>query len=742
MMSIFILVKLVAIGCSMSFVLRKWFPELSGVMHIAFVLLYVFSGFTMQNYYADIWMNISFLFPLVVYTYFELVNNRNEVPYVIVLTITCMLGVTNTYMVLLFLLIMTGMLPLFNKEYKKCLVYVFRSTITSILLSAWITVPGFIQIFNGGRAMGNGEIFSIWNSVWIFYTGKWMKLLNLCIPLSIFAVYAFRNRKQKGIRFFGIIILLLGLPIVLESINLIWAGGSYESYPVRHAYMLSFWGVVAGVYAYSRDIWNENVGSLRKCLEIGGVVALLGITLLRYDLLNADVDVDKKNVSCIYLIVIIGITIAISMFCYLMRSKRYSVFMLLIVIVQAATLGIVNVTSTNTIDDSYIAMSNMVYEEGHSNDLIFQRIKNLDINLSHNYPIIMGRSASANYMASESKEKLEAMNKLGYAKVGYRISDYGGTLFSDCLLGFKNAISSQSVNENLYQYESSFNEYNVYKCNYFYNKGIRIKKLPEEKEYSNPLEYQNAISKCICGQEFFEIYRGATDKDIQLELAQHSVIYVFADNIKDARAISVTDGKTNNELQISRSGWQNGIQELGLWEEGTVTVHVETEKKLENLVIAVLPMDLFVDNQPEYFEKCDVVREKQSISIHVSNGAGGEWLFLPLYNDAGWNCEVNGQSVEVQDFAEIFMAIPLEEGENEIQLSYSPTGQNIGIILAVIGIVLLVWIIITRKGCRVHNGVNEALWWCDRLAFGIIIIIVYVFSMLFFIKRMVELVLG
>lgn len=743
MMSVFILIKLVAIGWSMSFVLKKWFSEISNIMHISFVLLYVFSAFNMQNYYASMWLDISFMFPLVIYAYFEVLNNKKELLYIIIMTIVCMMGFKHTYMILLMLLILTGMLPYFDEQYKEKLIYVLRSTVIAIMLSAWVLVPGIIQIFSGGRAQAGGGIIAIWNSVWIFCTAKWMKLLNLCIPLAIFFVYAFKNVREKSTRFFTSLIFFVAAPIVLESTNMIWAGGSYYGYPVRHAYMLSFWGIVAGAYAYTKREALIKQTKRNKLLECLCGVLLLSVTLFRYLMLNSDVDVNKEMVSAIGLIAVIGLTFIISVVCYIVRSKWYEMLIGVIVLLQTLTLGIVTVTISEKIDESYIAMSNMVQEAEKDAEGCFERIKSLDVELSHNYPVIMGTSATSNYLASTSSKKLEAMRRLGYSEVGYRMSDYGGTLFSDCLLGVKDVISKYPVNEKLYEYKDTFLDYNIYNSKYYYRQGIRVEELPQERLYDNPFEYQNVIANIICGQEHLKIYNDFDDKSkVEIEIEQPGILYLFADNMEELQEISVWDKDKSSEkvLQIPTSGWLNGILEFGSWERGTVTVCIDSEIEPDNLVIAILPIETFIDSKPQYFAETNIVQDKYSVSINIADGADGTWLFLPLYNDTGWHCTVNGDTVKIVDFAEIFMAIPVEEGINKIQLTYVLPGLKIGVAITIVGLILLLLILKIKKEAT-GEGLNNVLWWCDKVIFRVIIVFMYIIPILFLLKEFVKYVI-
>lgn len=78
-MSVFILVKLIAIAFSMRFLLRRWFWDVSSGMTVLFCVLYAFSPFNMEYYYVSRWAEMSFMFPLLMYGYLRLMNEGKKI---------------------------------------------------------------------------------------------------------------------------------------------------------------------------------------------------------------------------------------------------------------------------------------------------------------------------------------------------------------------------------------------------------------------------------------------------------------------------------------------------------------------------------------------------------------------------------------------------------------------------------------------------------------------------------------
>lgn len=126
-----------------------------------------------------------------------------------------------------------------------------------------------------------------------------MKLLNMGIPIAFFVQFAFRKRKEKVVWFFLSIIGILSAPIILESTNLLWHGGSYRGYTMRFSYMLAFWIIVAGSYSIDQI-------SIRKNIPVLGGICGIIVGVLQYLIFHKSADVYKENVSAVIVIILIA----------------------------------------------------------------------------------------------------------------------------------------------------------------------------------------------------------------------------------------------------------------------------------------------------------------------------------------------------------------------------------------------------------------------------------------------------
>lgn len=579
-------------------------------------------------------------------------------------------------MVIVMLLLLTGLLPLLNTGYKKRLGTLLAETVIGLLISAWLWVPTGIQIMKSNRITYMNGIKDIWFSVWIFHPAKWMKLWNMGVPFSCFLLYGWKNRRSKDVRFLGAILLFLCAPIVLESTNLLWHGGSYMGFTMRFSYMLAFWIIVAGAHAFNKNVKAENK-LLGKTIT-GLFIAAANIVcagLLCYFYIN-DGTTMKRESAVWPVVAIVFLTVCLNSELLYQKEKMYGKLVWIIVLAQTFSLELISIYDGGELDRTYIAVSHEVLEDLGEETSPIVRIK-ADASMNHYYPVIMRRNAASSFQPFSSEKQIKGMFDRGYAQYGgVKMSDCGGTLVSDALMGVKYAISRGQVNESLYSREKTYGEYTLYHSLYDYEQGIKLMNPDiESEQIENPFDYQNQLAEAIVGIPLLDIY-AKNENDLSLQIEGESVLYLFSPNSDAFSLVAVKDqnsGKTY-EIDLSSMDWTNEILALGVWENASLEVNIVSDEQINEVFFATLSPEKFRLHMPEVFDGFDISRDNTSMSVSLQGAFDGEYLYLPLYPDEGWKCVVNGEEVALETFAEIGMAIPLRKGDNNIELSFIPPG--------------------------------------------------------------------
>jgi len=84
-------------------------------------------------------------------------------------------------------------------------------------------------------------------------------------------------------------------------------------------------------------------------------------------------------------------------------------------------------------------------------------------------------------------------------------------------------------------------------------------------------------------------------------------------------------------------------------------------------------------------------------------------LVLTIPDSEGWVAMVNGKTVEIEQFADYLMSIPLEDGENKVTLTYCLPGMKLGILITALGVIgtLLSTLMINKENRSGKNGRNK-----------------------------------
>lgn len=735
----FFLLKLLGITGSICFVVRKWFPHIRATVLYAFCLLYVFCPFLVDYYRFPSWMDSVFIFPLIMYFYFELMHERGKgIGYVICLSLSAVMSFQHTFMLVILLVFMTGGLVVADREkYGRSIVRLLVLSLTGALLSACVWVPGVMQIFTAGRFEERRSLLDLFGTIYVFNPNKWMKIINLGVPMGLMLCLMKRIRQDKALRWFAYINVLLLLPIFLESTNLLWHGGSYQGYTMRFAYMLTFWMIIAGLYCYA-ELEDKKAGrSIPAACQwiVSGVLVLLFIGLSYY--------VSGHTITVLLVLAVVALSACIGISILWIRGAGYGMVVLLSAVVISLAMMGNKITPALDMSESGVLLYNEIREQEEPSPVL-DRLKILSAIVGQNNSLYLRKNTIGNYNASEATQQIESMTDIGYAEIGYRMSDYGGTIFSDALLGIREAMGTEADPE-LYTEKVQYGDSTIYIPRYTYEDGILIRQDWDEtvREQKNPFVWQNAMAESVLGTKLLTLYETKTDT-LDIRIDNRSVLYCYVPVSSRSEVmidrITVTDRDTGCRIDkvFDESGWENGIISLGIYSGQNLQLTFDKAEDMDTVFLAVLPLTVMEEYQPCYAGNFHYTADGHSMSISLTDAKEGDRLFLPVYHDKGWKCYVNEQEVEPDTFLTGSMVIPVEEGDNDIRLVFYPQGFLLGILCSICGIVLFTilygfsmikWSGFYRSN-RIINGCTLGIW-------AVFIIVYYLVPIVFLILFMI-----
>jgi uncharacterized membrane protein YfhO len=261
-------------------------------------------------------------------------------------------------------------------------------------------------------------------------------------------------------------------------------------------------------------------------------------------------------------------------------------------------------------------------------------------------------------------------------------------------------------------------------------------KLPQGDKNENPFDYQNRLYAALLGEsasdsaaELLTTYRptsasiGSKDEQVlwEFEIPSASAsdyLYGYISYDGDlpwqGRVKLLVDG---DRISSSYLGiWTEGIFPISASSTGTHRIALENIEDFDpskfSLVVASLNNETFeaaVKKLRSAPFEIDVFEGGYVHGFYEASGDPDEILFTTIPYASGWTVKVNGETVEPLIAQDAFIALKLNAGMNEIEMTYSPPGLAIGCLISIGALMIFVVFvaIITRRDKKCTTSDSE-----------------------------------
>lgn len=614
---------------------------------------------------------------------------------------------------------------------------------------------------------------------WFMFMG-----LELAVLLCVVLIARFIKHKKATVFFVGEM-LILCIPIFFEGVNRLWHTGSYAGFPMRSAFTISFLFITGACYCISFEsgckkrlpVQTEQtsvqkaevitdahsvsedapvkpkktaklravVNKLRNSLAVSvilGVVALAGVCCTIPWLLEASklikrygsyfLDTENFIIPKLYIMSAAVVTAAFAVILFIGKARVKGICVVLAILIPLSVnaysfIGVEKYVYPEQ-DSQFIRDAENISSALPKSESVLDRVKNSDNSLNTNYPFIIQRGALSNWTHTVSGEAISAMKNMGYSTAYTRLLDTGGTLLTDALLGVKNIITKEKLEEPFYTLVQNMGEYNYYSCKYTLPTGVVANKsigridtaadqiaetnnllyhsLSDDQE--NIIELMSTSSKLGC---FYNVSKSSNGLTYTVKVTGDKMIY-FKSPIRgitvtvNGKQIEVpTYGSENNTVYPAE--FNNNIVALGSFKDDVISVTFNNPQ-LDESNISLYTFDiaklekLCSDYNANY--SYTVAANNTSLKTTVTASGSDKMFFVPVPYDKGWSASVNGKQVKASPaLNDGFMVVPLENGVNEIVLSYHPNGMKTGIAVSVITVALAVFAIWMKKKTKISG---------------------------------------
>lgn len=763
--SLVVVLKFLLASISCLYFISKTFKKVSEPYQILLSLLYAFSGYTLTLYIITSWMDVVYLFPFLMIGLRKLLDLEDNKLYIIVLTLSLICCYYLSFILLIFVIFISLIyLYLYKKDnIRRSIFNLGISTVISILIASVVLIPTFLQMFSSQRVAF--DLDTIVTSGFGPLSDKMAFFFVSGISIGFIVLLLFNHKKHKKfVTFLLLSLIILFLPVVVEPINKLWHFGSYVYFPYRYGFISMFILIVGASYYLSYCDINIKVPLIIKnslpYIFVFISICAMTFLILKYRLLILDsIDSltftkDKRVLLCVFGVFVLVFLSTISLGIY-GKDKKITLFMIYSLAVFNILFNLYLYIGGYDLDGKleyqYVQMNSLSNNDDLKDNFY---LKEVDKEYISNYGMVMGINTRSNFTSLIDDNNFLTMQRLGYDSFWMDTRGLGGNLFTDIILGNKYLLSSSDFSDSYYNYVYTEKGMNIYKYIYDMSYGYKLKNNNISLESSSSsFDASNMIYESITGEKdifnVIDLVVSNNDSTIEYEKGQ-KIEKVF--NIKGRKRLYLEifsyfnnreKSRNYNSFDIYVDGvllyddvpniYRNGTLLLGEFENREVKVEIVSvdTSLVRNITVGVLDLDkldLFIKNYNSNIETISFNRNDVNIKVF---GNKDEILFLPISYLDGYV----GSHKIVKVF-DNFVGIELEDGINNIEISYFPKGLTLGMVISVLGIIFsIVW-------CKYSKNIdvmilNNLSYYAYMFVYILLVLFMYLVMILAFIRTII-----
>lgn len=766
--NIIVLLKIVLSAITCNCFLDKKFKDLGDFYKYFFSIIYALSTYNLSLYIITGWIDIVYLFPLLMLGLDELLNLRKPKLFITILSMSLIFNFYISLMCIVFIFFISIIyLKIYkNQNTRKAIASLGLSVLLSLLISSIALIPVFLQILSSARMGVNFSQLGM--SKFGPIIDKLMFLTSSMAPMACMLLFLRKYKQNKtNITFIIMSLLLLGIPIIIEPINKMLHFGSYVCYPYRYGFILMFMlSIFSCMYVNSKDEGDHDNKLLIIISTIISVLLIGIVSYKYYPILQQGVNKlsFSFNHKAFFIAAILAFLNLISYFVIFRFGNKKSAFsktfLMINLLVFCLSQSFIYIGIDSTSKEFYSNYNNMNYINTFETEAGYH-YKQDNSGMISNFGAITNKQTQDYFTSLTNNDVFIEYQKLGYNS--YYTSSTGGNYFTDFILSNKYYITKNKVDEEYYKLYKTNGNLNIYKATLPISKGYILEENKSLKNVKNSFDATNIIYKTVSNSqnEIINIYNDFELENVKYDEGKLEII----DKSKEAyisKTFDISDAKTiyleaftsyvnieknklyncfdiyvNDELLFKDfyNRDNNSVLKLGTFNNEKVEVKVLIKKNISrnvNISFGLLDRKLL----RQYFEdnKYEIGINYENNNLNISyNSDNEDILFIPVPYLKGMSATQNGHSTEIIKVFDNFIGIRLKNGENNIKISYTTPGLKISILLSILGIIgTLLFIKFYEKitSCEIFNRLTYITY---LVLYIVLLLIFYIVPLFIFI---------
>ncbi len=741
-------VYVIAAAVSANFFLLQLWPD-KRQYNIALSLIYGFSGFAAYQFQIIKWMIFPVIFPLFVLALKRLVEEKKGGWYAALLAYQLMLNLQLGIMALFAVLFGSGIYIYFcvtKEERKRAMCQLAVYTFLGVAASAVVLWPGVVYLLNSARGGENSSYFGVMKQHGLDDLFERLFLTVHPVLLGMFLVpfgkeiagYRKGTKRFKGLdakgKFLIVWNLLLLFTVIAQPSNLLWHLGSYMCFPVRYAYIVLLAGICLLKWQYAEHDKRGEIEKSQSFVHIlhmaSGFAAVIFCVLAIYLTLREGNQITQAFS-----------TLAISRVC---PSQTLLVCLILGMLTMAGLLALFAGKGTRMIltitacassvclflciilpqdyavrlmnEEAYETMNEQIVD---SSDLLIRMPD--DAALPLNAALITGGNTLTGYFPAGSQMVYaRGMEQLGYLTPWVSTRSWGGTMISDGILGVKKEETEVVSGKALILEDSA----------------ELLLEGTKQSTDGGALSLQAYLGKVVAGREIMkcvdasDVYLEA-DNCLQLSLKGEQAVYFDA----GYPAAGITVFVNGTEVEIPEKNNMEGphrLLYLGTFKDQHLQIQILDQNgvmlsvhpgAIELGLLDVAAWKAALENAQEL--NIHLNHRNGNMQLDVSQVKAGQTIFVPMAAIDGWKCLADGKKVEITPVLGGFMGITPMENTETLEISFTPPGFRLGLIVSAAAVLCLV-LCLVLSGKTVQNKVEKGMAVCYKIVWITGFLLVYI----------------